>query len=126
MRIPTLGLPHCHVFNSIVGHLAQVYKSGPEKETIDRWIQAAKASGYPLMTHEIKYARYNKCYDSARRRLEINTRIGSCSEAVVETLTKYLSTVPDVRKCEGMAPPGALEEQVQRIVDEEKDRFNEE
>eukprot|EP00929_Paragymnodinium_shiwhaense_P067064 TRINITY_DN33744_c0_g1_i1.p2 TRINITY_DN33744_c0_g1~~TRINITY_DN33744_c0_g1_i1.p2 ORF type:complete len:234 (+),score=64.08 TRINITY_DN33744_c0_g1_i1:45-746(+) len=124
-RTEVLGLPHLHAWNAFlnaVKGLCKVQEVATALVAYEQQVvgQVSSSNLWTVLHAHVRYCRVQKCWAAKLKRLEINVVIGTPAATLWDVLKKHMGTL-GLQERRGMAPPGNLEEQVQRMLDSAKE-----
>ena len=68
-----LGLPHVHLWNSILTVLKK-HLAGPEAENLNKYLQDYQPKGWKAVAAEVTHIKISKCYDKSFMKLEVHVK----------------------------------------------------
>eukprot|EP00929_Paragymnodinium_shiwhaense_P004237 TRINITY_DN10501_c0_g2_i2.p2 TRINITY_DN10501_c0_g2~~TRINITY_DN10501_c0_g2_i2.p2 ORF type:complete len:235 (-),score=76.16 TRINITY_DN10501_c0_g2_i2:852-1556(-) len=123
-RVQAIGMPHLHAWNKLLSMCKDVgAKNEQAQKIIDQYKElvgglVSQGQGiWDILHTHCRYCRVQPCWAKNMKRLEVNIVCNSPAAPVWEIM-KVVLKENGASERRGMAPPGNLEEKIQKAIDE--------
>ena len=124
-----LGLPNIHLWNAMIKCTLQSLEKKAERKADYDFTKAycdelQKSGAVKELSRQVKYCRLAKMHDNSRKRLEINISETSPSYKIWMIMEKEILAIRTTEVLEGIAPPGDLNRQVHKFLEDNQPSTN--
>ena len=114
------GQPHIHLWNALVRTASAA--EGSWKAPLDAYVVELQAlpsqpARVKRLMEEVRYVRISKTYLRSHIKLEASFHHGTKSEEMWTHVAAYLVQVAKAEEKQGVAPPGEMEREIQKVLD---------